>query len=133
MATTGLNEYLDWPGVGQVFVLWRERTLGGVRTVEEVFGITSLRPEEASASELLDWTRRHWAIENQLFGVRDGTFGEDACRVRTGGAAEALAGLRNAVLHLLSKTAFASKAEAVRHFMVHPLQAVELMRQGRRE
>lgn len=133
MATTILNDYLDWPGVGQVFVLWRERTVGGTTTVEEVFGITSLSPEEASASDLLGWIRRHWSIENQLFGVRDGTFGEDACRVRKGGAAETLAGLRNALLHVLSKTPFASKAEAVRHFMVHPLQAVELLRGARRE
>lgn len=131
MATTGLNEYLDWPDVGQVFVLWRERTVGTTTTVEEVFGITSLTPAEASASDLLDWIRGHRSIENRLFGVRDGTFAEDGCRVRKGGAAECLAGLRNAILHLLSKTGFASKAEAVRHFMVHPLQALDLLREPR--
>ncbi len=132
-ATTWLNDYLDWPGVGQVFLLWRERTEGQEKTVEEVFGITSLSPQEASAAELLGWIRQHWSIENQLFGVRDGTLREDACRVRKGAAAEVLAGLRNAVVHLLSRTSFPSKAAALRHFMVHPLEALQLMEAPRRE
>lgn len=133
MATTWLNDYLDWPDVGQVFLLWRERTVGGVTTVEEVFGITSLRPEQASAADLLELVRRHWSIENQLFGVRDGTLREDACRVRTGAAAQALAALRNALRHLLADAGFASTAEAVRHFMVHPLEALQRLRHPPRE
>lgn len=44
MVTTWLNDYLDWPGVAQVFLLRRERTIGKETTVEEVFGITSLIP-----------------------------------------------------------------------------------------
>ena len=133
MATDGLNDYLDWPGVGQVFLLWRERTIGGVTTVEEVFGITSLRPEQASAADLLELVRRHWSIENQLFGVRDGTLREDACRVRSGGAPQVLASLRNALLHLLADAGFPGTAAAIRHFMVHPLEAVERLRQSTRE
>lgn len=133
MATTWLNAYLDGPDVGQVFVLWRERTIGGVTTVEEVFGITSLRPEQASAAEFLDLVRRHWSIENQLFGVRDGTLREDGCRVRTGGAAQTLAARRNVLLHLLAEAGFASTAAAVRHFMVHPLEALERLRHPPRQ
>ena len=133
MATTWLNDYLDWPGLGPVFLLWREPTVGAVTTVEEVFGITSLGPEEASASQLLDWVRRHWSIENRLLGVRDGTLGEDRCRVRTGGGAQALAALRNALLHLLSGAGFARKAAATRHFMIHPLQALDRLRHTGRE
>jgi len=133
MATDWLNEYLDWPGVGQVFLLRRERTTGGVTAVEEVFGITSLGPHEASAAELLGWVRRHWSIENELFGVRDVTLGEDGCRARKGGAPAVLAGLRNAVVHLLSGTDFPSKAAALRPFMVHPLEALALLRAPKRE
>lgn len=133
MATTWLNEYLDRPEVGQVFLLRRERTVGAVTAVEEAFGITSLSPQEASAAELLGWVRRHWSIENQLFGVRDVTLGEDACRARKGAAAEVLAGLRNAVVHLLSGAGFASTAAALRHFMVYPLEALALMKTPKRE
>jgi hypothetical protein len=133
MATTWVNEYLGWPEVGQVFLLRRERTVGHETSVEEVFGITSLTPEEASAADLLGGIRRHWSIENQLFGVRDVTLREDACRARKGHSAEVLAGLRNAVVHLLSGTAFPSRAAALRHFMVHPLQALALMKATKRE
>lgn len=133
MATTWLNDFLDWPDVGQVFLLRRERTCGAVTTVEEVFGITSLRPEQASASELLHWCREHWAIENRLFGVRDGSFGEDACRVRRGGAAQTLAALRNTLIHLITQSDFRSVAEAMRHFMVHPLEALERLTQPARQ
>ncbi|MFO0949891.1 MAG: ISAs1 family transposase [Isosphaeraceae bacterium] len=133
LATTWLNDYLDWPGVAQVFLLRRERTVGHETTVEEVFGVTSLSPQEASAAQLLAWVRRHWSIENQLFGVRDVTLAEDACRVRKGAAAEVLGGLRNAVVHLLSGTGLPSRAAALRHFMVHPLEALALMTTTRRE
>ncbi|MFO0954692.1 MAG: BREX system serine/threonine kinase PglW [Isosphaeraceae bacterium] len=92
-----------WTGPGSPrSSCWRERTVGHETTVEEVFGVTSLSPQEASAAQLLAWVRRHWSIENQLFGVRDVTLAEDACRVRKGAAAEVLGGLRNAAVHLLS-------------------------------
>jgi predicted transposase YbfD/YdcC len=32
---------------------------------------------------LLALARDHWQIENRLFRVRDGTFAEEACRMRT--------------------------------------------------
>jgi hypothetical protein len=127
-ATTWLNGYLDWPEVGQAFLLRRERTVGRVTTVEELVGITSLTPAEASAARLLSWVRRHWSIENQLFGVRDTTPREDACRVRRGRGAEVLAGLRGAIVHLLARAGHANRAAALRHFAVYPVRALELLR-----
>ncbi|GAC1339524.1 MAG: hypothetical protein NVSMB14_05820 [Isosphaeraceae bacterium] len=128
LSTTWINEYLDWPDVKQVFILRRERTIGGKTTVEEIAGITSLTREQASAAKLLHWIRRHWAIENQLFGVRDTTFGEDACRVRKGSAAEVMASLRNAILHLVGRLSFPGKAAAARYFLVHPLEAGKILK-----
>jgi hypothetical protein len=86
--------------VGQVFPLRRERTIRGRTSVVDVYGITSLRTEEASPEKLLALIRSHWAVENPLFGVRDGTLGEDASRVRIGAAAQVAAGLRHAVVFL---------------------------------
>jgi len=68
-ASTELNEYLDWPGVVQVFMVERcwqagEATKGAVR-----YGITSLPPGVADASRLGALTRGHWQIENGLHDV----------------------------------------------------------------
>jgi len=83
-ATARLSGYLDWPGVQQVCVLERTRVVRGQTTVDTVFAITSLGPDEAGAAELLALARQQWESENRLHWVRDATLGEDACRVRTG-------------------------------------------------
>ena len=74
-----------WTGLNQGLRITRERT-GGKKTVEVVYGITSLSAERANAAALLVFLRDHWQIENGLHYVRDVTLGEDACRVRTGAA-----------------------------------------------
>lgn len=114
--------------MGQVFELERVRTLaGGEVEVEVVHGITSLGPGEASARELLALVRGHWGIENGLHYVRDETLGEDRCRVRKGAAAQALAALRNVVVHLLGEVEAPSKAAATRRFAARPREAIALL------
>jgi hypothetical protein len=113
-ATTALNEHLHWPGVGQVFQVVRERTVKGSTTREVAYGITSLSPQEANAERLLALNRGHWAIENRLFYVRDVTFGEDKCRVRTGNGPHMLAAVRNAAISLLRAVGITNIAAAVR-------------------
>jgi hypothetical protein len=127
ISTTALNDHLDWPEVGQVFELERVRVLAGKTEVEVVYGITSLTREEADARRLLGVTRGHWGIENGSHHVRDVTLGEDACRVRTGGAAQVLAAIRNAAVHLLEEVDAPSKAAATRHFHVHPEDTLPLL------
>jgi hypothetical protein len=122
-----LRDYLGWPGLQQVFQIHRVRELPGRAEEETVYGITSLSPEEAGPGRLLALSRGHWGIENRLFGVRDVTLGEDGCRVRSGSAPQALAALRNAVVHLLEGAGAASKAAALRRFAVHPLEALALL------
>ncbi len=68
-----------------------------------IYAITSVSPEKLDAAGLLELSRNHWAIENSLFHVRDVTFGEDRCRVRTGAAPAVLAELRNATLTVIRK------------------------------
>jgi len=98
-----LNRYLGWPGVRQVFQVKRTRTIHGQATSEVVYGITSLPRDRADATTLLQLTRDHWGIENRLHYVRDVTFGEDACRVRTGHAPQNLAAIRNLAITLLNR------------------------------
>jgi hypothetical protein len=116
-----------WPGLAQGFELRRERTIKGKTTVEVVYGITSLRPEEANAARLLQLLRDHWQIENCLHYVRDVTLREDACRVRKGTAPQVLAALRNAVVHLLAGVAAPSRAAAIRRFNAHPVEALRML------
>jgi predicted transposase YbfD/YdcC len=125
--TTLLNDYLDWPDIGQVFRLERKRTNGTLVTIETVYGITSLTTDQADAADLLNLVRTHWCIENQLHYVRDVTLGEDDCRVRKGTAPQILAALRNTAVHLLSSVVAASRAAATRYFAAHPRKAVNLV------
>jgi predicted transposase YbfD/YdcC len=116
-----------WKGLKQGFELTRERTIQGQKTVEVVHGITSLSEEEADASRLLEYVRDHWKIENQLHYVRDVTFKEDACRVRSGNAPQVLAALRNTAVHLLSGVDAKSYPEAIEILQINPTQATELI------
>lgn len=126
-STTWLNGYLDWPQVGQVFRLVRERRVKGVTTTEVIYGITSLSREKADAARLLNLTREHWGIENGLHYTRDETLGEDRCRVRKGTAAHVLASLRNVAVHLLRGRKEKSMAAAARHIAAYPLQGIDLL------
>ncbi len=64
--TTLWNDYLDWPEIGQMFWLRRERTVNGVTSVEDLYGISSLSRERADAGRFLELLRKHWGIENGL-------------------------------------------------------------------
>jgi len=74
---------------------------GAALSREVAYAITSLSLLCATPRRLLRLWRGHWAIENRSHYVRDVTFGEDACRVRSGNAPQLLAALRNAVISLL--------------------------------
>jgi len=126
--STALRDYTDWPDLAQAFKLVRQRTLRGKTTTETTYGITSLPPEDADAKALLHLTREHWGIENRVFYVRDVTFGEDHCRVRTGTAPMILSTLRNVTLNLLRGKGVPNIAAALRRHAAHPLEALALVR-----
>lgn len=111
----------------QGFRITRERTVGGKKTVEVAYGITSLSAQQANASALSDYVRDHWQIENSLHYVRDVTMKEDACRVRSQSAPQVLAALRNAVIHLLTEVDAKSRPEAIEHLQLHPTTAKKLI------
>ena len=127
-STTSLSDgYLDWPHLGQCFKLVRERTVNGRTSAETVYGITSLKRERADASRLLKLVRSHWSVES-LFHVRDVTFGEDACRARTGAAPVVLSALRNAAITLPDQTRVTNKAATLRRHAARPHEALALVR-----
>jgi predicted transposase YbfD/YdcC len=125
--TDGLAEYLqpDWPECHQVFRRERERRFAGKVEVEVVYGISSLSRARAGARALLSMTRGHWGIENGLHGVRDGTFREDASRIRKGSGPQVMAALRNIAVFLFDRSGFKSAAAATRHYVCHPNRVLD--------
>jgi hypothetical protein len=129
--TEVLQGYLSWPGFKQAFRLTREREVRGEKSVEVVYGITSLGRDQAGAERLLALSRGHWAIENRLFCVRDVTFREDQCRVRQGTGPQVMAATRNVCLTLIRSLDYRCIPEAREIFAEHRQQAVNLVRYGR--
>jgi predicted transposase YbfD/YdcC len=113
-ATTGLNEYLDWPGVAQVGQVESEVVKNGKTSHEVRYFITSVARTVAGADQLLEWTRGHWSIENRSHYVRDVTLGEDASRIRKGCGPQVMAALRNAAIGVLRTTGAVNIAEQLR-------------------
>ena len=98
---TWLDE--KWPGLKAICRIERIRELRTHCSREVIYVITSLPADKLAPAGLLQLARDHWQIENGLFHVRDVTFREDASRVRSGAAPEALADLRNAALNLIRR------------------------------
>ena len=84
------------------------------RTVT-VYAVTSLTVTQASASQLAEWIRGHWKIENQLHWVRDVTYSEDASQVRTRNGPRVMATLRNLAITILKMAGAANIAATCRH------------------
>jgi predicted transposase YbfD/YdcC len=129
MASTLLNDYLDWPHVAQVFRLertvWHNRYKG--KTCEIVYGLTDLSPQHASPARLLALTRDYWGIENGLHYRRDVTLHKDATRLTLRQSGRNMAILNNLVLGLCLHHKLNNLAQARRHFCARPDQALNLI------
>jgi predicted transposase YbfD/YdcC len=130
--STLLNDYVDWPGVGQVYRL--ERKFSWIRqgkvykTSSEIeFGITSLSRDQASPSKVLQVRRQHWLVETGLHYRRDVTFHEDATRMTIGAAGRLLATVHNLVLSLIKRAGYTNAAQARRYYEGHIDQAFILL------
>lgn len=80
------------------------------------YGLTSLKPSEASAERLLTLTRQYWGIENGLHYRRDVTLQEDATRPIVGNAGHIMAIFNNLVIGLVLQHGFRNLAKARRLF-----------------
>jgi hypothetical protein len=119
--------WLAWPGLAQICRLVHQSRRAGRWHTEVHYKITSLPPERARPADLLRWSRAHWAIENELHYVRDVTLGEDASRVRSGAAPQAMAALRNLVVAVLHRDGLGNRAAGLRHFAWHPDLAAQAL------
>ena len=126
LATTDLSQYLDWPGLAQVFRLERTWRMRDQHKRAVHYGITSLPPADADAAQLLALKRGHWRIENNLHYRKDVVFGEDRCQARLGAGRMILATLRDTALSLLHTTGCRNVAARLRHYDQYPGAAVAL-------
>lgn len=89
---------IGFPHAVQLARLERIRELkNGKQEVETFWIVTSLSPEQATPSRLLELARLYWEIENGTHYRLDVSAGEDRCRVRNPIAATVLGILRRAV------------------------------------
>jgi len=105
-------------GCWQFIAVWRDRhTLRQGEVVEQSqeysFYVTSLVAEEATAQQLAQHIRNHWAAcENGSHYRRDVSLGEDASQISGRKAAQAMATLRNLVLGLFELQKDQAKTKA---------------------
>ena len=111
-----LNDYLDWPHLGQVFMLERRFTYLATGHIEcEVqYGLTSLSTQEASPERILAIVRSEWGIESGLHYRRDVTFQEDQTRMSQKSMGRVMAIINNLVIGLLNSQGYENHAHARR-------------------
>ena len=89
-----------WEGLQSVGLVEAMREVGGKKTVERRYYLSSLPLDVATFARAV---RGHWGVENKLHWVLDVQLREDQSRARTGYAAENLATLRRLALNLLKR------------------------------
>ena len=114
--STELNDYLNFPFVGQAFVIQRESTdkKSGKSSCEIAYGITSRSPKQADAQRILKTNRGHWSIENSCHYIIDWNFNEDRSRIRTGYGPENITRLRRFAIGVIKSKGARSVAQKMR-------------------
>jgi predicted transposase YbfD/YdcC len=128
--SSALNKLLDFPHVGQVFLIERERIekKTGQRSLEIACGITSRTPEQASAEEVLKTNRAHWCIENSCHYSLDWSYDEDRCRIRTGFGPENVSRLRRFAIGLIKSSTQDGVAQKMRQLCRSPRLVFDYLR-----
>ena len=114
--TSELNDYLDFPHVGQAFVIERQfiDKKSGKSSCEIAYGITSRKIDEAGPERLLTINRGHWAIENSCHYIIDWNYDEDRSRIRTGYGPENITRLRRFAIGVIKSKKVPSVAQKMR-------------------
>ena len=114
--TTELNGYLNFPHVGQAFVVQREsiNKKTGEYSCEIAYGITSRSPEQADPQRVLATNRGHWSIENSCHYIIDWNYDEDRSRIRTGHGPENITRLRRFAISIIKSKGVRSVAQKMR-------------------
>ena len=114
--TTELNTYLNFPYVGQAFVIERKsiQKKTGQYTGEVAYGLTSRIPEQADPQRVLRSNRGHWCIENSCHYILDWNYDEDRSRIRKGHGPENISRLRRFAIGVIKSKGARSVAQKMR-------------------
>ena len=114
--TTDLNDYLNFPYLGQVFRVERitVHKKSSKQHQELAYGITSKTPDRANAAQVLQDNRGHWSIENSCHYIIDWNYDEDRSRIRTGYGPENMTRLRRFAVGLIKSKGVRSVAQKMR-------------------
>ena len=117
--TTELNGYLNFPHVGQAFIVQRESTdkKSGEYSCEIAYGITSRTPEQADAQRVLAVNRGHWSIENSCHYIIDWNYDEDRSRICKGYGPENITRLRRFAVSIIKSKGVRNVAQKMRQLM----------------
>lgn len=91
----------DWKELGSIAVVESERESKGKSTIQRRYYLCSLT--NATAQQVLHWSRNHWGIENNLHWVLDVAFGEDQSKVSTGQGPVNLATVRKLAMRIIQE------------------------------
>ncbi len=127
VASTELNDYLDWPGVAQVMMVERCWQEGGATKQAVRYAITSLPSSVADATRLGALVRGHWQIENGLHYVKDVTLGEDRSTIHKGNGPSIMAILRDTVVSVLHRAGWRTIAARLRYYSGHPKEVLAFL------
>lgn len=113
--STQLNDYLDFPFVGQVFAIQRHTIdkKTGKDKKEMAYGLTSHSPVSADGERILKFNREHWGVESHHY-ILDWNWDEDRCRIRKGHGPENITCLRRfatGLIKSISKDSVSSTTE----------------------
>jgi predicted transposase YbfD/YdcC len=114
--TTVLNDYLDFPHVGQAFIIERHciEKKTGESSLEIAYGITSRTPKQADSQRVLKVNRGHWTIENSRHYIIDWNYDEDRSRIRKGYGPENITRLRRFAIGVIKSKGVRSVAQKMR-------------------
>ncbi len=129
-ATTELNNYLNFPHVGQAFLIERHviEKKTGRSSLDLAYGLTSLTPEQAGPRQVLQANRGHWTIENSCHYILDWNYDEDRSRIRTGHGPENITRLRRLAVNLIQASGARTVPQAMRRLTRNVRAVFDLLR-----
>lgn len=131
--TTELNDYLNFPHVGQAFAIERHfiDKKSGKESRETAYGITSKSPEKADAQDVLNTNRGHWSIENSCHYIIDWNYDEDRSRISKGYGPENITRLRRFAVGLIKSKGVYSVAQKMRQLNRNVRSVLDYLRMTR--
>jgi predicted transposase YbfD/YdcC len=114
--TSELNDYLNFPHVGQAFAIERESIdkKTGEYSKDVAYGITSRTQEQANAEQVLKTNRLHWSIEDSCHYIIDWNYDEDRSRISKGYGPENMTRFRRFAVGIIKSKNVRSVAQKMR-------------------